>query len=55
MALRGMDDVFRRLEPGGALVLQGQRIHRSDLYRYALDLRVENEGVADFVVGGVSV
>lgn len=32
-----------RLEPGGALVLQGQRIHRSDLYRYALDLRVENE------------
>jgi hypothetical protein len=26
-----------RLEPQGALVLQGQRIHRSDLYRYALD------------------
>ena len=26
-----------------ALVLQGQRIHRSDLYRYALDLKVENE------------
>ncbi len=26
-----------RLEPGGALILQGQRIHRSDLYRYALD------------------
>lgn len=26
-----------RLEPGGALVLQGQRIHRNDLYRYALD------------------
>ena len=26
-----------RLEPGGALILQGQRIHRRDLYRYALD------------------
>lgn len=26
-----------RLEPGGALILQGQRIHRTDLYRYALD------------------
>jgi hypothetical protein len=26
-----------RLEPSGALVLQGQRIHRNDLYRYALD------------------
>lgn len=26
-----------RLEPGGALVLQGQRIHRNDLYRYALN------------------
>ncbi len=27
-----------RLEPRGAFVLQGQRIHRKDLYRYALDL-----------------
>ena len=26
-----------RLEPAGALIMQGQRIHRSDLYRYALD------------------
>ena len=26
-----------RLEPAGALILQGQRIHRKDLYRYALD------------------
>ena len=32
-----------RLEPGGALVLQGQRIHRSDLYRFALDQKVEND------------
>lgn len=31
-----------RLEPRGALVLQGQRIHRNDLYRYALDLKVED-------------
>jgi hypothetical protein len=26
-----------RLEPGGLLVLQGQRLHSADLYRYALD------------------
>ncbi len=26
-----------RLEPQGALLLQGQRIHRNDLYRYALN------------------
>ena len=26
-----------RLEPGGAFILQGQRIHRNDLYRYALN------------------
>jgi len=28
-----------RLEPGGLLILQGQRIAAEDLYRYALDLR----------------
>ncbi len=28
-----------RLEPGGLLILQGQRLGPSDLYRYALDLR----------------
>ena len=28
-----------RLEPGGLLLLQGQRIAADDLYRYALDLR----------------
>ncbi len=28
-----------RLEPGGLLILQGQRIAADDLYRYALDLR----------------
>jgi hypothetical protein len=28
-----------RLEPGGLLILQGQRIAANDLYRYALDLR----------------
>lgn len=27
-----------RLEPGGALILQGQRIAADDLYRYALDI-----------------
>jgi len=26
-----------RLEPGGCMVLQGQRLHADDLYRYALD------------------
>ena len=28
-----------RLEPGGLLVLQGQRLGANDLYRYALDMR----------------
>lgn len=28
-----------RLEPGGALLLQGQRIGHDDLYRYALDMK----------------
>lgn len=32
-----------RLEPGGALFLQGQRIHMKDLYRYALDMRTLDE------------
>lgn len=29
-----------RLEPGGLLILQGQRIGSDDLYRYCLDMRV---------------
>lgn len=45
----------RRLEPGGLLILQGQRLGPSDLYRYCLDKVVvdiddadpdDNEGVA---------
>lgn len=28
-----------RLEPGGLLILQGQRMRQDDLYRYALDLK----------------
>jgi len=28
-----------RLEPGGVMVLQGQRLHANDLYRYCLDKR----------------
>jgi hypothetical protein len=35
------DDIAeKRLEPGGLLVLQGQRMGPDDLYRYALDKRV---------------
>jgi hypothetical protein len=30
----------RRLEPGGLLILQGQRMGANDLYRYALDMEV---------------
>lgn len=45
----------RRLEPGGLLILQGQRMGANDLYRYALDVEVaeleddaedDNEGIA---------
>jgi hypothetical protein len=32
-----------RLEPGGLLLLQGQRIQHDDLYRYCLDKRTMNE------------
>ncbi len=32
-----------RLEPGGLLILQGQRLAADDLYRYALDLKDVNE------------
>jgi hypothetical protein len=32
-------EIETRLEPGGLLVLQGQRIAADDLYRFALDLR----------------
>ncbi len=32
-----------RLEPGGLLILQGQRMRSDDLYRYALDLKGEAE------------
>lgn len=32
-----------RLEPGGLLVLQGQRLSADDLYRYCLDLRVGDD------------
>ena len=33
------DEAETRLEPGGLLVLQGQRLGNNDLYRYCLDLR----------------
>lgn len=33
----------KRLEPGGLLVLQGQRLGSEDLYRYALDKRTGGE------------
>ena len=32
-----------RLEPGGLLILQGQRISSDDLYRYALDMNAPHE------------
>lgn len=33
------DEMETRLEPGGLLVLQGQRMASSDLYRHALDMK----------------
>lgn len=38
-----------RLEPGGLLILQGQRLGRDDLYRWALD---QLDGDVDVVGGG---
>lgn len=34
-----------RLEPGGLLVLQGQRMGADDLYRYCLDMQIDPEEV----------
>ena len=36
-----------RLEPGGVMVLQGQRLHADDLYRYALDKTDADDEPAD--------
>jgi len=35
----------QRVEPGGVLVLQGQRLFADDLYRYAIDLPAEDDDV----------
>jgi hypothetical protein len=36
------DEAETRTEPGGLFVLQGQRMAKSDLYRFALDLKLED-------------
>ena len=36
------DEAETRTEPGGLFVLQGQRMAKSDLYRFALDLKQED-------------
>lgn len=41
------DEAETRLEPGGALVLQGQRLGPTDLYRFALDMREGQDDTAD--------
>lgn len=48
----------RRLEPGGLLILQGQRMGANDLYRYALDMEVaqdEDEDEDDVDTEGVAL
>jgi hypothetical protein len=41
------DEAETRLEPGGLLILQGQRMGAEDLYRYALDLRLDQDELGD--------
>lgn len=41
------DEAETRLEPGGLLVLQGQRLKSNDLYRYCLDLTTGIEELDD--------
>lgn len=36
-----------RIEPGGLLVLQGQRLHPEDLYRYCRELEVDFEDIEE--------
>jgi hypothetical protein len=46
----------RRLEPGGLLILQGQRMGANDLYRYALDVEVaESTEDEDEETDGISL
>lgn len=42
------DEVENRLDPGGLLVLQGQRMRTDDLYRHCLDMRTEIDPDAGF-------
>lgn len=37
------DEVENRLDPGGLLVLQGQRMRTDDLYRHCLDMRTDTD------------
>ncbi len=36
------DEAETRTEPGGLFILQGQRMSKNDLYRFALDLKLED-------------
>ena len=54
-----LQDVYQdvcetRLEPGGLLVLQGQRISSDDLYRFALDMTAPGDDDDDFDEGEVT-
>lgn len=41
------DEAESRLEPAGLLILQGQRLHPEDLYRYCRDLEVDMSDVEE--------
>jgi hypothetical protein len=41
------DTAESRVEPGGLLVLQGQRMHPEDIYRYAIDMPADDSADGD--------
>lgn len=43
-----LNEAQTRLEPGGLLILQGQRLHADDLYRFCLDMTTGHDLLADW-------
>lgn len=45
-----INEAETRLEPGGLLILQGQRLHAEDLYRFCLDMQVTYDDLDEHLV-----
>jgi hypothetical protein len=45
-----LDEAQTRIEPGGLLVLQGQRLHAEDLYRFCLNMEVSFDELDEHLI-----